>query len=110
MRWFSKRGKTSWEDVERRERAYLTSAINGEAEGITYPHCNPRILHAPGHCEYCDRHPVLQQARVNLGVNFTGQSDPAKDKCPSGFTTNLWAGNVAVPPYNILFDDTQRGA
>lgn len=115
MRWFGKRGKTSWEDVERRERVYLTTAINGEAEGIAYPHCDSKILHAPGHCEYCDRHPVLQQARVNLGINFTGESDPAKGKCPAEVDRplnyiNLWTGNVASPPYNIIFDDNQRGA
>jgi len=37
-----------------------------------FPHCDQRILHAPGECEFCDRHPGWQQLRQAWGIAFTG--------------------------------------
>jgi len=38
-----------------------------------FPHCDPRILHAPGGaCEYCDAHPDWQELRKAWGIAFTG--------------------------------------
>jgi len=37
-----------------------------------YPHKNPRILHAPGECTLCDRHPDWQELRIAWGIAFTG--------------------------------------
>lgn len=63
------------------------------------PHCDQRVLHAPGECESCDLFPNWQQARIVQGVAFTGREpvdgevfDPA-----SLFRTaeqiNAWPGN-----------------
>lgn len=37
-----------------------------------FPHCDQRILHAPGECEYCDGHPQWQAIRQAWGIAFTG--------------------------------------
>ena len=37
-----------------------------------FPHCDARILHAPGECEYCDLHPEWQELRKVWGIAFTG--------------------------------------
>ena len=65
------------------------------------PHCDPRILHSPGECEFCDMHPDMQLKRSNDGVNFTGHNDPKLKKCPAdearGSGHAQWPGNVARP-------------
>lgn len=67
---------------------------------VQYPHCDGLILHAPGECEFCDRHPDWQQARVDQKINFTGHHDEDKATCPAEVrrpleTINRWGGNVA---------------
>lgn len=37
-----------------------------------FPHCDQRILHAKGECEFCDRHPDWQELRKAWGIAFTG--------------------------------------
>ena len=67
-----------------------------------YPHCDPRILHAPGECKYCDMRPEWQRLRVDWGISFTGQSAANKDllPCPAEHrrsfeNLNAWPGNKA---------------
>lgn len=38
-----------------------------------FPHCDPRVLHRPGDCTYCDRRPQWQELREAWGIAFTGQ-------------------------------------
>jgi len=40
---------------------------------MQFPHCDPRILHAPGECEFCDDRPEWQQLRTGWGIAFTGR-------------------------------------
>jgi hypothetical protein len=66
----------------------------------TYPHCDGLVLHAPGRCRFCDMSPELQAVRVSEGINFTGETDPAKRACPSTArrpltTIERWPGNRA---------------
>lgn len=66
-------------------------------EALT-PHCDVAILHAHGVCRYCDQFPRRQAGRVAQRINFTGQYDPAKAKCPSEHhrspeARDAWAGN-----------------
>ena len=67
-----------------------------------YPHCDSRVLHAPGECEYCDGHPDWQALRVRWGIAFTGY-EPVDDElpCPAwyarGEKSQMWSGNVARP-------------
>jgi hypothetical protein len=42
-----------------------------------FPHCDQRVLHAPGECEYCDRHPDWQALRKAWGIAFTGHAPRA---------------------------------
>lgn len=62
-------------------------------------HCDSRVLHAPGECEYCDEYPKAQQRRIDLGVNFTSDNpDPNLKPCPAiqerdWYKINGWAGN-----------------
>lgn len=79
-----------------------------------FPHCDPRILHAPGECEFCDGHPDWQELREFWHIAFTGKKvDIVIDKrykgsidgtifpCPAdairGDNHTLWSGNVARP-------------
>lgn len=57
--------------------------INGQT--YPYPHCNGEVLHAPGHCVYCDAFPDRQSVRAASGGAFTPDE------------ANGWQGNVAVP-------------
>jgi hypothetical protein len=71
-----------------------------------FPHCDQRILHAPGECEYCDAHPEWQELREAWGIAFTGHP-PADDEwtrqlpCPADFNRpansgadhRRWGGN-----------------
>lgn len=68
-------------------------------EYLQAPHCDGRILHAPGECVYCDKHSDWQQLRELWGINFTGKTDPEKLQCPAEFRRsidiiNKWYGNI----------------
>jgi hypothetical protein len=67
-----------------------------------FPHCDQRILHAPGECQYCDAHPEWQELRIKWGIAFTGYEPEGKElPCPAdyarGDSHKLWYGNVAKP-------------
>lgn len=69
-------------------------------DGCPFPHCDSNVLHRPGACKYCDAYPKRQAKRVADGVNFTGETDPAKTACPSTLlrpleTIERWPGNRA---------------
>jgi hypothetical protein len=64
------------------------------------PHCDQRVLHAPGECDHCDEYPELQDAREMWGINYTGHRDEDKLMCPAEMhrvlgTINQWPGNQA---------------
>lgn len=69
-----------------------------------FPHCDQRVLHAPGECEFCDRHMDWQELRVAWGIAFTGwEPDENELPCPATKARSLnkinaWGGNVARPP------------
>jgi hypothetical protein len=51
---------------------------------MQYPHCDSRILHAPGECEFCDLHPKWQELRGGWGVAFTGHAPQGDEMaCPA---------------------------
>jgi len=72
------------------------SDMDGQA---TMPHCDERVLHAPGECHYCDEHPDWQALRALWGIAFTGhRPGPDQMACPSDFRRGLngadvWPGN-----------------
>lgn len=65
------------------------------------PHCDQRILHAPGECKYCDEFGDWQHYRQAFGIAFTGHPDPKLTPCPaddarppgSPSDHTRWAGN-----------------
>jgi hypothetical protein len=62
------------------------------------PHCDQRVLHAPGECAYCDHYDDWQALRELWGINFTGHQDDGKVPCPSEVARPLekiyrWPGN-----------------
>jgi hypothetical protein len=70
-----------------------------------FPHCDARVLHAPGECEFCDHHPDWQALRMAWGICFTGyEPEPEKSElpCPAWFARGdncqKWRGNVPVKP------------
>lgn len=72
-------------------------------DGFQRPHCDGWVLHAPGKCEFCDKHPDWQKARADHGVAFTDEVDPAKAPCPATLLRdpaiiNRWPGNRASKP------------
>jgi hypothetical protein len=69
----------------------------------TMPHCDARVLHAPGDCVFCDNYPQWQDYRILTGVKFTGQAvtygDDWSTPCPSDFHrgtggAHVWPGNT----------------
>lgn len=69
----------------------------------SFPHCDQRILHAPGECEYCDAHPEWQELREAWGIAYTGYQPEGKElPCPAdnarpGGLCEQWTGNKARP-------------
>lgn len=68
--------------------------------GAVAPHCDMKVLHAPGECEYCDHYPHYQALRDLWQINFTGHHDADKAVCPSEQARPLeviesWPGNIA---------------
>lgn len=66
------------------------------------PHCDSSVLHAPGECQFCDRHPDWQEYREAARINFSGHNDEGKAPCPSEHfrppeVRDRWPGNVAAP-------------
>lgn len=67
-------------------------------------HCDSRVLHAPATCKYCDEFaPDAQRARLDQGINFTGEYDKNKEGCPSELWRPLevierWPRNKPYPP------------
>lgn len=70
------------------------------------PHCDSRVLHAPGICTYCDTHPEWQELRRAWGIAYTAGApydDFGKELllCPSEIARpidviNKWPGNRPV--------------
>jgi hypothetical protein len=65
---------------------------------MQFPHCDQRILHAPGECEFCDCHPDWQELRQFWGIAYTGYEPEEKElPCPAeyarGEAVNYWPGN-----------------
>lgn len=67
------------------------------------PHCDSRVLHAPGECEVCDKYPTWQELRFVWGIAFTGY-EPDQNELPDpatyvrGEEVNAWEGNKPQPP------------
>jgi hypothetical protein len=86
-----------------------TPKLFKEAPIKQFPHCDPRILHAPTECEFCDGHKDWQFLRMTWGVAFTGW-EPSEKELPDPAThargyenANAWGGNKAKPtPHNHL--------
>jgi len=66
------------------------------------PHCDQKVLHAPGECQICDTYaPDAQKYRQWWGICFTGHKPDGVETmilCPSEWgrnleTINLWPGN-----------------
>jgi hypothetical protein len=80
--------------------------------GVTFPHCDIRILHSPGECEHCDNHKDWQMLRQVWGIAFTGWTPDEKElPCPAdharGDVHTLWRGNQARKKgYDII--DTEE--
>ncbi len=63
-----------------------------------FPHCDQRVLHRPGECEFCDMHPDWQSERTRKDVNFTGSTIDTHP-CPADEARGLagahvWGGNT----------------
>lgn len=56
-----------------------------EDERAFAPHCDQRILHAPGECWACDLYPDWQALRVKWGIDFSGHSTPGNLPCPADY-------------------------
>ncbi len=68
---------------------------------VTMPHCDARILHAPGSCGYCDDS-GLQPVREVWNIAFTGAPEEGKTQCPAEAERDeeslaAWGGNVPQP-------------
>jgi hypothetical protein len=90
-------------DMVRRAYADYLHEIAGIPQADLIPHCDDLVLHAHGECQYCDKHPRWQAARVRHHIAFTGQQPkPGQRACPAEVLRpaekiNRWYGNVAQP-------------
>lgn len=95
------------------------SNIKGEKiwEG-RFPHCDQRVLHAPGECKFCDDCSLLQFVRHAWGINFTGHHQIETDNgtamlpCPAEVSRpldliNRWGGNTARTVAQVTKDEAQ---
>lgn len=78
-----------------------TFTTNLEGRIRQFPHCDQRILHAPGECDYCDKHSEWQALRVGWGIAFTGWTPEGKElPCPADYARGdehrNWIGNVST--------------
>lgn len=67
-----------------------------------FPHCDAKVTHAPGECQYCDKHPLLQVMREFYGIAFSGyEPEEGELPCPADFArpgmSQKWGGNVPRP-------------
>lgn len=74
-------------------------------EKAKYPHCDSKVLHAPGKCVFCDEYPDAQADRVINNIAFTGEDVWPEDgrvqpkaQCPAEAARplgdiNKWGGN-----------------
>lgn len=83
-----------------------------EGERAFAPHCDARILHAPGECWACDLYPDWQELREKWGIAFTGRAPltgvagnqlpcPADFNRPPGSKSDhtRWGPNTAQGPH-----------
>ena len=76
-------------------------------QAVIAPHCDHRVLHAPGACQFCDEYPERQAGRIAAMICFTGEDPELKQggpwiSCPSDAFRGLagahvWEGNRPVP-------------
>ncbi len=57
-------------------------AAEKEIGDFTYPHCDPRIIHSRGVCNFCDKEPLLQGIRQGLSLKFTDQLEAGEPLLP----------------------------
>lgn len=68
-----------------------------------FPHCDQRVLHAPGECQFCDAHADWQELRQMWGIAYTGWEPEGHElPCPSDHArgtggAHVWHGNVPKP-------------
>lgn len=78
-----------------------------------YPHCDPRVLHAPGECEICDEHcKEWQELRSTWGIAFTGH-EPRNGEFPDPATRargnpHVWGGNRPWKPSPTITEFVRR--
>jgi len=71
---------------------------------MRFPHCDSLILHSPGVCRFCDRHPDWQALREAQGVAFSDTPEAEIEAqglipCPStalrsAEVRDRWPGNT----------------
>lgn len=97
------------------EEGHMNTTI---VQGVVYPHCDFRVLHAPGTCDFCDEHPDWQEERVQKMIAFTNQKFPfdrrVEHPCPSTLyrepdKINAWVGNRPFIGRKFEQDDDEAG-
>jgi hypothetical protein len=77
-----------------------------------FPHCDQRVLHAPGECEFCDDHTEWQELRKAWGIVLTGHlageglpclADAAR---PAGSQFSLVNATFAIAATSIPWADS----
>jgi hypothetical protein len=87
----------------------MKTIIDGIEHPIPAPHCDPRVLHAPGVCRYCDdeKHDRWRKYRKTNKILFTGELPrDGWSQCPAEAARGLdvlnrWPGNE---PADAFYD------
>lgn len=89
------REKVKKEEAAREYEQYVEEYLTDHAA----PHCDPRVLHSPGKCPYCDSAKVLQLMRQAYKLPFTDELQATDPLLPgadrSRGSADRWAGNQA---------------
>lgn len=93
-----------------KRKLHAEMVIEGKEDPeVTFPHCEPRVLHKPDECFLCAEATELQEEREVLDVSNTGHSN-RRFPCPAdaqrGSDHLLWGGNR--PKSRELPEDRQR--
>ena len=64
---------------------------------ITFPHCDPRVVHEPGTCDVCHES-GLQYVREIWGIAYTGKPVVGLIGCPAEARRSL--ENIERWPHN----------
>lgn len=100
--------------VKRRlERFKRTAPEQPVSYNRAFPHCDPRVVHFPGRCGYCDARPDLQDLVMAWGLGWAGEDHAPYLSTRSHESVEAWPGNRPegyLRPFDAALNDLSSDA